>query len=715
MSHMKGRSSLLAVRCLGKHAVLLPCTHLHDVDTPCYLAAAGAILARTERCRKAACLQLDAASMDNIQRNAAVGGSGSAMLVTDLSATVASCGQRAGGAQLLQLGDKANAVCWNALSAANPSATSGPGLASVGQTIQPCQLDSGDLQGGCQPITSSTIVAAPGQAFNLSALVLDGFGQQLVGGISDANLVMGVQLPTPATASGRRLAQIPRTSDAGCSSAALLLGNTTTAVNGTAFFPAVTVFAETGGASCWRVPACLPACLPAQPAQGIGMHNTSQQANTGAVPWLAGTHLLRLWSPERPSLQHASILLQLRSCSAGEHNTSSGASASGKPSGCSPSSVATCQACSAPFYSFDPSLECQQCRPEEPAFCGGPAKVPNSGYWQSSPRSSQVGGRAWLQCQHRNSRVRALQLTVGCTGHGAAPFGPACVAGPGRPASGNVPTTPATPVSPPPPSRLPLSLQIHWCLSNQACKRSEQQRQAMVAWAEQNKDVPTQQLNDTGYMVGCHATASFSWLPFLGCWPTTPCLQRQAPNITLARSRPQAEMCSPGYTSVLCGSCLPGFGTRAFSCVQCMSVGANTALYVLMCVYLALLVAVGGWMVSPGPMPIAMRCRQAEMHVRRSAGMPRRGICIDGRRYQRLPAACCKQSRACVSRNSCFALSLPHSLPPAAHGPGAAQAGAGVHDGLLCQAAGKHHWQLHCCAAAARRPPQAACGEPAGP
>jgi hypothetical protein len=51
--------------------------------------------------------------------------------------------------------------------------------------------------------------------------------------------------------------------------------------------------------------------------------------------------------------------------------------------------------CSAPYYSFDPTGGCQQCPSDQPAFCDGPAKVPDSGFWQSGARSSQVGAGGW--------------------------------------------------------------------------------------------------------------------------------------------------------------------------------------------------------------------------------------------------------------------------------------------------------------------------------
>jgi hypothetical protein len=45
-------------------------------------------------------------------------------------------------------------------------------------------------------------------------------------------------------------------------------------------------------------------------------------------------------------------------------------------------------------------------------------------------------------------------------------------------------------------------LQIHWCLSQAACRRNQSQFEGLVAWAHANAAVPTDQLDDTAYVVG---------------------------------------------------------------------------------------------------------------------------------------------------------------------------------------------------------------------
>lgn len=88
--------------------------------------------------------------------------------------------------------------------------------------------------------------------------------------------------------------------------------------------------------------------------------------------------------------------------------------------------------------------------------------------------------------------------------------------------------------------------------------RSEQTFRNMLDWAQKNAAVPTSQLNDSAYM---------------------------------------DDMCGTGYQSALCGSCAPGFGRHGLNCVKCMDQASNTVIYVILCLYLAVLVALSGFMV----------------------------------------------------------------------------------------------------------------------
>lgn len=235
----------------------------------------GGLVAVTQSCQVpngGPCLTLDASTVDDMAGNQAVGGAGSAMLVTSLSRAQMTCGSA--GNLASSLGSERNAPCRAQLRMANPVATGSPGLAAVGEAIRLCSLANDNLQGACVPHTGDeasavNVTVAPGQPFNESAVVLDGFGQPLIGGVSDANLLMGVQLDAAESVDGGRrrllrlvassgglalaaatapdsLRQLLEGSGSDCHQVPTLLGNTTMGNNGTTFFPAITMFASPG-------------------------------------------------------------------------------------------------------------------------------------------------------------------------------------------------------------------------------------------------------------------------------------------------------------------------------------------------------------------------------------------------------------------------------------------------------------------------------------
>jgi hypothetical protein len=61
-------------------------------------------------------------------------------------------------------------------------------------------------------------------------------------------------------------------------------------------------------------------------------------------PGHAGQYKLRVWAPDRPTLAPALIALNLRTCAAGEYNTSYTQGASNS-SACVMSTTAMCQIC----------------------------------------------------------------------------------------------------------------------------------------------------------------------------------------------------------------------------------------------------------------------------------------------------------------------------------------------------------------------------------
>lgn len=273
--------------------------------------------------------------------------------------------------------------------------------------IEVCDLPEGaDLKRSCTPAGPlGSVTVAPGQSFTQSVIILDGFGEPLGGALSDANMLVAVAvagsydaegqleeegedgsssglvediaaqaaalqgLPgaiggkrrlagaagaaasAPAAAAGwqlvveelpgsRRLAQAPGSSACAGPELPVLFGNTTQASNGTALFTAVTVFGR------------------------------------------PGQYQLRVVAPARPAVAPALLNVTLRGCAAGEAYL---------PGSCSLGPV--CGVCSAPYYSFDPTDKCVSCSASDPAFCDGPTKLPSPGFWQSSPRSNQVGRR----------------------------------------------------------------------------------------------------------------------------------------------------------------------------------------------------------------------------------------------------------------------------------------------------------------------------------
>jgi hypothetical protein len=215
-------------------------------------------VARTDACDQDPCLTLDAPTINSMRGNEALGGAGSAMLITNLSNAYMACGPNNENSLGAPASAQANAPCRRLLRVANPEATGSPGLATVGEAIRFCEAPGGNVAAGCQPLPGAAAVVAnvtvaPGQPFNASATVIDGFGEALVGGVGDANLLMGVQLVAEGGAgsggggararAGRRLSQ---QGGGGCSLAPTLLGNTTKGINGTSYFSAVTMFAQPG-------------------------------------------------------------------------------------------------------------------------------------------------------------------------------------------------------------------------------------------------------------------------------------------------------------------------------------------------------------------------------------------------------------------------------------------------------------------------------------
>ncbi len=110
---------------------------------------------------------------------------------------------------------------------------------------------------------------------------------------------------------------------------------------------------------------------------------------------------------------------------------------------------------------------------------------------------------------------------------------------------------------------LVVPLQIHPCLTMAACTRSDQTRSFLTTWSQETAGTPTSQLNITPYM---------------------------------------SDMCSDGYQGPICGSCSSGHGRLGRGCVQCMAPAANTVLYIMLCFYMFLLIALGGCVVSTTPM-----------------------------------------------------------------------------------------------------------------
>lgn len=321
------------------------------------------------------------------------------MLLTDLDNSYMACRP---GDPLAPFSEQLDSSCLQRLAAANPAGPKGgsAGLASDGDGLLLCAMPllgtargSGGGGGACvERATAATLArnatAVPGRPLNFSVAVVNGFGELVTGGADDARVWLAVQAEAVDAAATAAAAAEPR----GTALAPLQLQR----AGGAAMLPPPPSSSNGGGGGCAALQPAVLLGNSTQALRGVAIFNA---LTIFASP---GDYWLRVSAPQRPTLRPLQLHVSVRSCIAGEHYTSGGGDY-GSGDGASDDEAAgggacrigaTCEMCRSPYYSFDPRQPCSLCAPgDNTAYCDGPVLIPANTYWQSSPRSNQVG--AW--------------------------------------------------------------------------------------------------------------------------------------------------------------------------------------------------------------------------------------------------------------------------------------------------------------------------------